>query len=72
MQYDEQTVIGEDSPDVGNNSGSPRQSSELRLLLVLAWPLILSNSFSTVQITIDRLFLSQLSADAVSGTTSPR
>jgi multidrug resistance protein, MATE family len=45
-------------------------ASEFRYLLALAWPLILSNSFSTIQITIDRLFLSQLSPDAVSGTTS--
>ncbi len=46
------------------------QLSEFRTLLTLAWPLIISNSFSTVQITIDRLFLSQLHADAVSGATS--
>jgi len=43
--------------------------SELRRLLTLAWPLILSNSFSTIQITVDRLFLSQLGTDAVAGTT---
>ncbi|MCE9533555.1 MAG: MATE family efflux transporter [Planctomycetes bacterium] len=48
--------------------GVPR--SEFRKLLVLAWPLILSNSFTTLQITIDRLFLSQLGPDAVSGATS--
>ena len=35
-----------------------------RELLALAWPLILSNSFWTLQITLDRVFLSQDSPDA--------
>lgn len=44
--------------------------SEFRTLIGLAWPLILSNSFSTVQITVDRLFLSKLGPDLVAGATS--
>src|SRR5262245_35148814 len=34
-------------------------------LLRLAWPLILSNGFMTLQITIDRMFLSRQSTQAV-------
>ena len=70
MLNDEQAGIAEYVQESAMNEETPRPPSELRLLLVLAWPLILSNSFSTVQITIDRLFLSQLGPDAVSGTTS--
>jgi MATE family multidrug resistance protein len=36
-----------------------------RELLRLAWPLILSNSFWTLQIALDRIFLSRSSSDAV-------
>jgi MATE family multidrug resistance protein len=42
-----------------------RQEGGGRELLQLALPLILSNSFLTIQITIDRALLSQLSSDAV-------
>src|SRR5580704_7278358 len=34
-------------------------------LIRLAWPLIVSNGFNTLQITIDRVFLSWLDSDAV-------
>jgi multidrug resistance protein, MATE family len=73
MQTEDETacsIAADCSLEATQNEAAPPPSSELRLLLVLAWPLILSNSFSTVQITIDRLFLSQLGPDAVSGTTS--
>lgn len=46
----------------------PISRSETRNLLVLAWPLIISNSFTTLQITIDRLFLSKLGSEVVGGT----
>lgn len=36
-----------------------------RELLRLAWPLILSNGFMTMQITIDRVLLSQTGSDAI-------
>jgi MATE family multidrug resistance protein len=38
--------------------------SPLRTLLTLAWPLIVSSSFTTIQVTIDRLFLSWYNVDA--------
>ncbi len=41
-----------------------------RELMRLAWPLIVSSSFSTVQITVDRVFASQLSSDAASAVTN--
>lgn len=41
---------------------SPQQGV-YRPLLLLAFPLVISNSFSTVQITIDRIFLGQLNPD---------
>ena len=40
----------------GENGSEPVHG--LRTLLALAWPLIVSNSFTTIQVTIDRLFLS--------------
>lgn len=36
-----------------------------RELMRLAWPLILANSFWTLQVTIDRMFLGQLSPEAM-------
>ena len=48
----------------------PTSQPEIRNLLKLAWPLILSSSFSTIQITVDRIFLSKLSPDAVAAATS--
>jgi len=41
---------------------------ELRTLLALAWPLVISNSFTTIQIFVDRLFLSWYSTDAVAAS----
>lgn len=41
---------------------------ELRTLLALAWPLVISSSFTTVQIFVDRLFLSWYSPDAVAAS----
>jgi multidrug resistance protein, MATE family len=51
-------------------SSSEKPISPTRELLTLAWPLILSNSFSTIQVTIDRLFLSRYSPDSVSAAIS--
>ncbi|QVL29824.1 MATE family efflux transporter [Telmatocola sphagniphila] len=42
----------------------------IRELLSLAWPLIISSSFSTIQITVDRAFAAQLGTDAASATTT--
>jgi multidrug resistance protein, MATE family len=48
-----------------DNGASPTSTrdSGLRALLVLAWPLVVSNSFTTVQVFIDRLFLSWYDVD---------
>lgn len=43
--------------------GPVADGSGIRTLLALAWPLIVSNSFTTVQVTIDRLFLSWYDPD---------
>ena len=43
----------------------PSRGQAARELLKLAFPLILSNLFWTLQLTIDRVFLSQYSSDAV-------
>ena len=42
----------------------------LRALLMLAWPLVVSNSFTTIQVTIDRLFLSWYTIDAATAAVS--
>jgi MATE family multidrug resistance protein len=42
---------------------TPSERSALRTLLALAWPLVVSNSFTTVQVFIDRLFLSWYDVD---------
>jgi len=44
----------------------PIPRAGLGTLLALAWPLIVSSSFTTIQITIDRLFLSWYDVDAAS------
>ncbi|HVK11311.1 MAG TPA: MATE family efflux transporter [Gemmataceae bacterium] len=44
--------------------------SVLRGLLALAWPLVLSNSFTTVQVTIDRWFLSRFDADMATASVA--
>jgi len=44
-------------------TSSPPQQGVYRPLLLLAFPLVISNSFSTVQITIDRIFLGQINPD---------
>ncbi len=49
---------------------APPPAAGLKTLLLMAWPLVISNSFSTIQITIDRLFLSWQGADVASGATS--
>jgi MATE family multidrug resistance protein len=49
---------------VGSNEPSPVHGGS-RELLRLAWPLILSNSFWTLQIILDRVLLSRDSSDAV-------
>lgn len=48
----------------------PPAPSGLKSLLLIAWPLIVSNSFTTIQITIDRLMLSWLDADVASSATA--
>lgn len=40
-------------------------------LLHLAWPLILSNGFMTLQLTVDRVFLSRQSTEAVAAAMPP-
>ncbi|MEZ6139829.1 MAG: MATE family efflux transporter [Zavarzinella sp.] len=40
-----------------------------RALLQLAWPLILSSSFNTIQITVDRLFLSRIGPEVAAAAT---
>src|SRR5690349_10494460 len=47
----------------GVSNQSDLQSSPLASLLKLAWPLVISNSFTTVQVLIDRLFLSWYDVD---------
>jgi MATE family multidrug resistance protein len=47
-----------------HEAGDRRQATA-RELLALALPLILSNSFWTLQVTVDRVFLSHMSAEAV-------
>ena len=44
--------------------------TDLRTLLTLAWPLIVSNSLTTIQILIDRLFLSWVDLDVASASTA--
>jgi MATE family multidrug resistance protein len=39
-------------------------------LLVVAWPLIIANSFWNIQMTIDRIFLGQFSMDALAATVA--
>src|SRR3954452_2436814 len=48
----------------------PAPVSNLRKLLTLAWPLIIGNSFTTVQILIDRLFLSWYDVDAATASVA--
>jgi MATE family, multidrug efflux pump len=47
-----------------------REPAPLRTLLGLAWPLIVSNSFTTIQLTIDRLFLSWYDVDAATASVA--
>jgi multidrug resistance protein, MATE family len=60
-QSDLETVVMPEKAPMGQWS-QPGSAAEL---LRLAWPLILSNGFNTLQITIDRVFLSWLDSDAV-------
>lgn len=53
--------------DYVEQAGSPEP---LSALLRLAWPLIVSNSFTTIQITIDRLFLSRYDVDAATASVA--
>lgn len=52
------------SPSVG------QEVSITRRLLVLAWPLVVSSSFTTVQITIDRLFLSRVDVNMATASVA--
>ena len=55
MGLNELAELGEETKP---ETTAPALRTDFRTLLVLAWPLIISNSFTTVQIFIDRLFLS--------------
>src|SRR5690349_16956801 len=59
---------GSGPPDVVPPDVPP--ASVLRGLLALAWPLVLSNSFTTVQVTIDRWFLSRYDADMATASVA--
>src|SRR5262249_56928213 len=63
----ETSCMGEQTTAL-EQEASPAQpdAGGLRELLRLALPLIFSSSFMTVQVTIDRVFLSKYDADAVS------
>jgi MATE family multidrug resistance protein len=52
-----------DDPQL-NAPFAAKPSTHLGTLLTLAWPLIVSNSFTTIQVFIDRLFLSWYDVDA--------
>src|SRR5690242_16288243 len=66
MSSSEATVAAEDlHPRAGSTEPAP-----LRSLLALAWPLIVSSSFTTIQITIDRLFLSWYEVDAATASVA--
>jgi len=56
------------SPDAPP-ADAPAPAPGFKSLLLMAWPLVISNSFSTIQITIDRLFLSQSGAEVAAGAT---
>ncbi|HKB04024.1 MAG TPA: MATE family efflux transporter [Gemmataceae bacterium] len=64
MSSTDLTVTADDSGPRAAGRGPDRAPSALRALLALAWPLVVSNSFTTIQITIDRLFLSWYDVDA--------
>jgi MATE family multidrug resistance protein len=53
----------EDTEHPADSTPHPEAAHGLRALLALAWPLIVSNSFTTVQVTVDRLFLSWYDPD---------
>lgn len=44
--------------------------SDLATLMKVAWPLVVSGSLTTVQITLDRIFLSHVNADVASASTA--
>src|SRR5690349_15864311 len=59
-----------DEPGLGPVPAAPApppvpdvERSSLGTLVALAWPLVVSNSFTTVQVFIDRLFLSWYDVD---------
>jgi MATE family multidrug resistance protein len=64
----------EDSGLEGNAAAETELTQQsgagLRALLALAWPLVVSNSFTTIQVTIDRLFLSWYTVDAATAAVS--
>src|SRR4051812_44099291 len=49
---------------------APTGGSSYSQVLKLAWPLIVSNSFTTIQVFVDRLFLTKYDPDAVAAATS--
>jgi len=54
----------------GDTELSQSPEPGLRTLLALAWPLVVSSSFTTVQVTISRLFLSWHSVDSATAAVS--
>jgi MATE family multidrug resistance protein len=63
------TTEGTESPPELLAAGSA-PPADLRTLMKVAWPLIVSGSLTTIQITVDRIFLSHLNADVASASTA--
>jgi MATE family, multidrug efflux pump len=70
MSSSEAIVTADDLRPRADSAEAAREPTPLRRLLALAWPLIVSNSFTTVQITIDRLFLSWYDVDAATAAVA--
>lgn len=72
--------MGQDSTDPDGTTAEPVAAAKgsvptadghgLRVLLGLAWPLVVSNSFTTIQVTIDRLFLSWYDPDSATASVA--
>jgi MATE family multidrug resistance protein len=69
MSTSEATVTADDLLPRADSEAA-REPPPLRRLLALAWPLIVSSSFTTIQITIDRLFLSWYDVDAATAAVA--
>jgi multidrug resistance protein, MATE family len=58
------------APPEATPGAPPPTRSDLATLMKVAWPLIVSGSLTTVQITLDRIFLSHVNADVASASTA--